>query len=87
LTEDFPNDPRLHALPKNLDGGGVMGAVNLAAHEPFNFFLVQQTQTKRRFNKWADVTGTASKRARKAGRSSGTGKAAARACRRPICSV
>ena len=32
LTKDFPKNSGLHALPKNLDGGGIMVAINLAAH-------------------------------------------------------
>lgn len=55
LVEDSPEDSGLDALPKNLNSRGVVDAINLAAHQPFGFFFVKQSQTVRRLDERARV--------------------------------
>ena len=55
LVENFPKNPRLHSLSKYFNRRGIVFAINIAAHQPFNFFFVEQPKAVRGFHKWAGV--------------------------------
>ena len=55
LLENFRENPRLDTLAENFNGGGIVVAINLAAHQSLNFFFVEQSQAVRCFHKWAGV--------------------------------
>jgi hypothetical protein len=55
LLENFPENSRLNTLAENFNGGGVVVAINFAAHQSFNFFFVEQSQPVSSFHEWTGI--------------------------------
>ena len=55
LLENPLKDSRLYSLSKDFNGGGIVVAINLAAHQSFNFFFVEQSQSVSSFHEWTGV--------------------------------
>jgi hypothetical protein len=55
LLENFPEDSRLNTLAEDFNSRGIVGAINLAAHEAFNLVFVEHSQAVRGFYEWPGV--------------------------------